>query len=365
MSCRALSCTPLAALAPCIATAIGAPSLSFQTIPIPSPLSHMDAAGISADGNTVCGGGVSSLGIDYAVRWTRSGGSHTLITENGFLNCIGTGISADGATIVGWAFPNNVNGTRAIYWNPAPHVPYPDHGFNGMTCASADGSVLAGFYGGDAMRWTAAGGVEVLPSFAFGNARATGMSWDGKTIVGYDTTGVSWVWHQSTGSQRLAFMAGDQRPTVEAVSGDGKVAVGVADDPSDNTHHAFRWTESAGYTDLGSLDPTVYYSRALATNADGSVIVGTSRRSNDYDYPFIWTEATGMLDLQSILISAGLPADAWQWMKPTGVSADGLTIVGSGTLLGVGSRAWIATIPGPPGVGVLAGMLVLASRRRR
>ena len=56
----------------------------------------------------------------------------------------------------------------------------------------------------------------------------------------------------------------------------------------------------------------------------------------------------------------------WELEVATGVSADGKTIVGTGTYFG-DTEAWIATVPEPGRVGSLgvASLITLALRRRR
>ncbi len=352
-----------ASIALCPAPLFGETVLTFETIPMPAPLYYMWATGMSADGNTVCGLGQSPLGTQYAVRWTRSGGSSTLITENGFLNCIAKGISADGSTIAGWAARNSQNGQTAVYWkNGAPKLPFPQEQA-GANCASADGTYIAGFTGGEAFRWSAAGGLQSLPGVTGFASEAYSISYNGSVVVGSDFAHTGWIWKDGVGTTALGLTPSGHRALPWAVSGDGLVAVGDAEKAGE--HIAFSWTEADGFTDLGSLDPVVRYSHAYATNADGSVIVGDSRRADGDDYPFVWTEATGMLDLQSILVSAGLPAADWRFMKPTGISADGLTITGYGTHRGVGTRAWIATIPASSTLALALVPAAFTARRRR
>src|SRR4029079_17904812 len=62
---------------------------------------------------------------------------------------------------------------------------------------------------------------------------------------------------------------------------------------------AFRWTATSGMVGLGNL-PSQNASRALATNADGSVVVGDSGTTCCYvanQQAFRWTAASGMAGL--------------------------------------------------------------------
>ncbi|MCA8952716.1 MAG: hypothetical protein KDE27_24615 [Planctomycetes bacterium] len=116
-----------------------------------------------------------------------------------------------------------------------------------------------------------------------------------------------------------------------AVSADGKVVVGHS--PNANAYQrAFAWTDAGGITDLGVLagEQTSF---ASAVNADGSVIVGHCGDFNEV--PFRWTAATGMQPL-------GPMPSGWTRVLPSGISADGTTVVGRADVSFV-PRAWIWT----------------------
>jgi len=106
---------------------------------------------------------------------------------------------------------------------------------------------------------------------------------------------------------------GGNGSVANAVSADGSVVVGTADDSNGNPR-AFRWTAATGIQDLGTLGGD--WSEATDVSADGSVIVGWSYDSNSIYRVFKWTEATGMQD-----IGAG------DYSKAYGVSADGSMII--------------------------------------
>jgi len=106
---------------------------------------------------------------------------------------------------------------------------------------------------------------------------------------------------------------GGNGSVANAVSADGSVVVGTADDSNGNPR-AFRWTAATGIQDLGTLGGD--WSEATDVSADGSVIVGWSYDSNSIYRVFKWTEATEMQD-----IGAG------DYSKAYGVSADGSMII--------------------------------------
>ncbi len=98
-----------------------------------------------------------------------------------------------------------------------------------------------------------------------------------------------------------------------AVSSDGSVVVGVAEDSNGNPR-AFKWTMATGIIDLGTLGGD--WSEATDVSADGSVIVGWSYDANNIYRAFKWTASTGMQDL-----------GAGDYSKAYGVSADGSAII--------------------------------------
>jgi probable HAF family extracellular repeat protein len=101
--------------------------------------------------------------------------------------------------------------------------------------------------------------------------------------------------------------------------------VGFLDDGQGGPFHAFKYTDSAGLLDLGTVDPPnnpTLYSFANGVNDDGSVVVGLSELSGGLvQHAFRWTSAGGMIDLGSANGASGLS-------RALGVSGDGNTIVG-------------------------------------
>jgi len=106
---------------------------------------------------------------------------------------------------------------------------------------------------------------------------------------------------------------GGNESEARAVSANGSVVVGVADDSNGNPR-AFRWTAATGIQDLGTLGGD--WSEATDVSADGSVIVGWSYDANGIYRAFKWTTATGMQDL-----------GAGDFSKAYGISGDGSAII--------------------------------------
>ncbi len=116
------------------------------------------------------------------------------------------------------------------------------------------------------------------------------------------------------------------------VTADGTTLFGAAG-MSSGVAHAFTWTASGGFVDLGSLYGPDNASVALAASADGSVIVGLSALPAGGWYGFRWTAATGMVKVDDTVPGTlGAPA-VWA------ISADGSVMAGGGYEPGTNDRA--------------------------
>lgn len=114
---------------------------------------------------------------------------------------------------------------------------------------------------------------------------------------------------------------------------------------------------------LGDLSGGIFQSNALAVSADGSSVVGWGITDIGYE-AFVWDSIHGMRNLKSVLINDfGLELTDWQIKYATGISADGTKIVGSGINPDGNTEGWVATIPEPCSLLLLAiGSLILRKR---
>ncbi len=226
---------------------------------------------------------------------------------------------------------------------------------------------------GQAFRWTESGGSQGLgylrPNGTLSQANA--ISRDGSTIVGISQDDGSigdveaFRWTSAGGMVALPSLPGggvDDWDRALAVNADGSVIVGSSDVPGTNRTHAVRWT-SQGIQDLGVV-PGYLRSAAYAVDDSGTVVGGASFTGNFV--ASVWTPSTGMVRLTDYLASFGVSTPAgFQAFYVYAVSGDGLTFGGLGRWTATGlHEGFVATIPAPMTSLVLLAPL-LRSRRGR
>ena len=349
---------------------------------------HSEAAAVSGDGNVAVGWSTSASGK----RAFRSeGGAMSAVgilpgTSDSFAN----GVSRDGSVIVGACeFPDPVEFSptspqraEAVRWTADAGILGLDDAAEHSTIASsvsADGSVIVGSIEDrcqgcqidttSAFRWTSEGGLASAVDSALGHLSiASDISADGSVIVGtniaYDSsrTAVRSTLEDPIGE--LGRLPGGTNSQAVAVSADGAVIVGSS--TSFNRPYtygeAFRWTAQEGMVGLGVLYDWDLRSMAVAVSGDGEIIVGKSYTpletaaylpsSQDdeiqFGHAFIWDRTHGMRSLSDVLTNDhGLDLSGWQLSEATGISDDGLTIVGTGINPNGQPEAWIAHLPAP------------------
>ncbi len=189
-----------------------------------------------------------------------------------------------------------------------------------------------------------ASGQELIglpPTGDHSTARANAVSADGSTVVG--TMGASsvaargFVWTEADGVANLGGVADGDAPnenwfTANGISGDGTVVVGAATAPllagASAGRHAYLWTSSGGFIDLGTLGGLVSEANGISSN--GVVVVGAAYDGTGTALPFRWTEREGMSDLGTLEGQTSGSAAA--------ASFDGSVIVG--TVQAGGARAF-------------------------
>jgi len=160
------------------------------------------------------------------------------------------------------------------------------------------------------------------------------LSADGTTVVGQNTADQAAIWTAQTGMISLGTLGGD-RSWATGVSANGKVVVGISRTAEQTTgrgrnrtviparDEAFRWTAETGMVSLG-VPPGGSWSRARGVSGDGNIVVGNFHNGS-YIEPFVWTPETGMFRLGSLY-----DGQRTQVTEFSPISADGTTVIGQG-----------------------------------
>jgi probable HAF family extracellular repeat protein len=201
------------------------------------------------------------------------------------------------------------------------------------------GSYANGLNTGAACRWDSG----VLTPLAFTGPDAvsfdyaSSVSADGSTIVGScQTTAGDYVACQVRGGEfsiLVDLSTGLNDGEANATNADGSVVVGRGNARISNQNRtiAVRWVNGVG-ADLGDLPGGLILASALAVSADGNTVVGYSSATSGLE-AFIWTPATGMRSLKTVLINEyglGTQIGTFLPQRATAISADGKVIVGYG-----------------------------------
>ena len=178
-------------------------------------------------------------------------------------------------------------------------TPLPNELQGQANAVSADGNVIVGIsydsttFLGHAFRWRA-GVVQDLSNLGQGPATATAASSNGSVVVGQSgiagcTSGCTHAfrWTAAGGMQDLGDLGFESG--AQGVSADGSVVVGSA--PVLGLTRAFRWTPTNGIEDLNNVLANVrggwQLVLATAVSADGTVIVGMAENlTTNVDAPF-------------------------------------------------------------------------------
>jgi probable HAF family extracellular repeat protein len=308
------------------------PGGDFQSVP----------STVSSEG-TVVGRSYSGLGIE-AFRWTSGGGMVGLGDfDDGSFDSQAMGVSANGSVVVGYG--STASGLEAFRWTSGGGMVslgdlsgggFYSEGFG----VSADGSVVIGRSssggGFEAFRWTAGSGMVGLGDLAGGwfYSDATGVSADGSVVVGWSESGSGFEafrWTSGGGMVGLGDLAGGSfQSRPFGASADGSVVVGYGMGASGL--EAFRWTSGGGMVSLGA-------GYATGVSSDGLLVVG-----NGSFGPFIWDSVNGMRNLHDLLtIDYGLNLTGWTLSEATGISGNGRYVTGYGEHNG-NFEAWMVDL---------------------
>ena len=355
---------------------------TFQGLGYLTGGSCSEATAVSADGSVVVGTSCTASGVQ-AFRWTADTGIVAIPIPDGLTDSWATDISADADFLLGyvWISDSPPYGYEGFRWHISGQLDRINStGINVIAKGiSGDGSIVVGTSWGtgiseEAFCWTSETGLSRLNDLHAEGVRssAEAVSGDGLSVVGHRIyEGLPYRdcyrWNQSD-------VVGFDAHTANATTSDGSVVVGGLDNHDTALFEAYRWTQETGLSLLGTCLPN-FHSRALAVSGDGSVVVGYVQNNSGFDEQkaFIWDQKHGMRLLQDVLeddfgldLSGWLLDESWASWKATGISEDGLTVVGV-ALNSQGQReAWRAVLCKkgdfqPDGIVDMADFAIMAS----
>jgi uncharacterized membrane protein len=272
---------------------------NWKADPTPTFIGGTDATAISDDGSVIVGCIKDPvLGVEVAARWTQATGWLSLGFLPNALNCPSKSnaydVSADGSTVIGLSW-DGCSG-RAFYWTQPTgmlEMQVLGNGANRATAIAADGSAVAGF--------------------AQGTSNRTPAYWQP------DLSGV--------------LLDIDVNGEVHNLNSDASLSVGSMYQGG-VSQEAFLRTSGGTVTNLGTLnvetDPLEpqYGSHAYDLSDDGQLVVGFDTLGT-FREAWVWTSATGIVSLTSVLSSLGATGVP-SFLNTCGATSDsGNVVIGS------------------------------------
>jgi probable HAF family extracellular repeat protein len=298
--------------------------------------------GVSDNGLVACG-----ISGQSAMRWSVAGGGvQTLPFLQGHTVAYALAASLDGSVITGYSQVDFSSDAHAVIWSGGTVTDLGSLASGGTAAndISADGLTVVGASGSLPFRWTSVGGMQNLGMLAgWNSATPSAVNSNGTIIAGVAnaTSGRKlFRWTSGGGMQELTTLAGNA-PSAAGVSENGQIIAGVSGT------NAYRWTQAGGLQDLGVL-PGFQRMTITGMTPDGSAIVGYASIASFPTFineAVIWTQATGMVGLESYLNAQGVSTTDWELQFGFGVSANGRAFVGLGAFQGQ-ERGFIVSIPG-------------------
>jgi probable HAF family extracellular repeat protein len=347
------------------------------------------ALDISGDGSTVVGYSSNGLSTE-AFRWTQAGGMQALGVISPGVDHLsyGAAVSADGSVIAGYS-TTATGAYNAFRWTQATGMVSlgglgGTDGFTRADAMSADGSVIVGYSqttaapNGSGYRWTENTGIVPMGNLPAPNdvwSWARGVSADGTVIVGQSngfSGGQAYRWTAAGGLEDLGLGAGATKTSATDIASDGTIVGGGT---VGGFNRSMLWTPSAGWENLGTL---AGYDNSLESDIseDGSLVFGMVFNYATPTTPFtqegmVWDRTHGMRFAKDWLSQDyGLDLSLWTLQYVSGISDDGKTVVGYGLHNG-NTEAWVANlaaapVPVPAGIWLLgSGLLGLCRWRRK
>jgi probable HAF family extracellular repeat protein len=279
----------------------------------------------------------------HAFLWSKSAGLKDLGTLPGGTISGATGINDDGQ-VVGYSNvkAGSASDSFAFLWTPT----------EGMT----DLGTLSGGHSSGAFEINSAGVIAGDSDSIISNGHVIGASWtnnvirnlgglpksiftqaldinDNNQIVGESTftngppfRSHAFEWSAALGMKDLGTLRGGTTSMANAINYSG-VIVGQSNSGAFKDWHAVMWNAARKIRDLGIL-PGGTYSFAFGIN-DSDEVVGSGDISKMTEHAFLWTQAAGMRDLNSLI-----PANSgWVLINAYAINRLG-QITGYGTFKG-------------------------------
>lgn len=327
--------------------------------PIEVPIRDRSFGGgaINVDGTVVVGGyfplsenpqGVQSR----AFRWTAADGTSDIGTLGGVF-AIAADVNDRGDIVVGTSSTTTL-AQHAFRWTPTTgmiDIHTLGAGSSRANGVSGDGAVVVGtaeLSTLSSFRWTSEAGMQIIgdPTIL---SSASGTNRDGSVVVGFARFSGSehlraYRWTGAGGMQNIGTIGADQSSFATSTNSDGSVVVGTSylSRPSGFNYdeiaaeRAFRWTAATGMVDLGNLGgrnplggPVA---NATSVSGNGQIVVGSSLINANQKHAFRWTAASGIRDLNLLLVAAGVNMRGIEIVDAADISRDGRFILGRGVI---------------------------------
>jgi uncharacterized membrane protein len=219
------------------------------------------------------------------------------------------------------------------------HAIYPDGYSTRFFAVNRNGTVAAGdtFYLGQIV--PTASFFEGPPSIIADAGRATALSDDGNTIAGWGGADSAFVWRPETGPLRLGPAQGYTlfASQLSALSADGRIGCGGYSATLNGRRSLLLWSASNGQR---LVEPLAEWSGAagFGMSADGQTVVGTGSIPGGDSAGFRWSD---LGSFRVLPLPAGLTASG-----ASGASADAHVVVGfAGTISSRRACRWIGDSP--------------------
>lgn len=376
-------------LAPC---ALAQPAWFMPVGDLPGGYFFSVCNDISADGQLAVGG--SAINSAFVSEGAFSWSQHEGLTYLGDLDgdpeqSSGDAISPDGTTIAGYGRTSNQGrlamryDTRTSTMVSLGDLPGGTNNSSAYGVSNA-GRVIVGegrmTNGRTGFRWTAETGMQPLtPLGKFNNAAistARGVSADGSIVVGESTVSDGWaavVWREDGSVQTLPrHRTGANLTKAYAVSDNGRF-VGGHGSGFDENNNSFEdpviWDLITGDTlRLGDDSDPYVGGQVNDITDDGNIAIGSGLTiPMQSQHNFIWFRDRGFVTATDYFKELGFDLDTSRWGQVhfTAITPDGRYVTGWAYNPDGFTEGFVARIPAPGALGLLAiGAAGLARRRR-